>query len=157
MCVAHLCDWWWDLALGGLWQGLSGLVPQQLLKCDKQTKLADSGQGESRTDGKLLSRVPCTKRNQTNCLRIHFRFPSHLAGMVLVWPLQQTFSIYILTLVFFAITCCTPTKVFKGNQLGRLHKPGCICNVTELAINHTLRMLGKAGIQPLCITKKAGL
>lgn len=136
-CVAHLCDWWWGLALCGLWQGLSGLVLEQLLKCDKQTKLADSGQGESRTDGKPLSRVSCTKHNQTNCLRIHFRFPSHLAGMVFFWPLQQTFIIYILTLVFFTLACCTQTKVFKGNQLSWSFKTGCICNVIGLTINNT--------------------
>lgn len=30
-------------------QGLSGLVPLQLLQCDRQTKLSDGGHGESRT------------------------------------------------------------------------------------------------------------
>lgn len=98
MHVALLCDGWLGLALCGLWQGLRGLVQQQLLKCDK---LADSGQGESRRDRKPLSRVSSAKQIWTYCLGIHFRlppFPSYRLGLLASpnWPFSLHFDTGVL-------------------------------------------------------------
>lgn len=57
--------------------------------------------------------------------------------MALFWLLQQVFFIYVLTLVFFTLPCCTEPQVFKVNQSGWLYMPGCICNLMELSIYHT--------------------
>lgn len=79
-------------------------------------QLADTGQGESRTDGRPLSRVSAAKQNQTNYLRICFRFSSLL--ILQVWPSSGTFnrpfSIYVLTLAFFMLPCCSEPQVLQG-------------------------------------------
>lgn len=58
---------------------------------------------QDRWEGSL--RGSATQQNQTNCLRIHFRFPSLtvLQARPLFWLLQQVFFIYVLTLVFFTL------------------------------------------------------
>lgn len=121
--------------------------------------LADTGQGESRTDGKPVSRVSATKQKQTNCLRIRFRFASLLrpAAVGLLRLLQQVFFIYVLTLVFFTLPCRAQPQVFKVNQSGRLYMPGCICNLMELSIYHRENVGERAGAQPLSITQTVDL
>lgn len=68
---------------------------------------------------------------------MHFRFLSHLVAIVRFPLLQQVFFIYVLTLVFFTLPCCTEPQVVKVNQSGWLYMPECICNLMELTIHHT--------------------
>lgn len=74
-CAALLCDWLRGLALCALWQGLSGPVPQLLVKCDRAEGWGNSGQGEDGTDGRfhLLRIWHWKKPNPATCWRIYFR------------------------------------------------------------------------------------
>lgn len=139
-CGACCSSVWLMIGPCSLWsmtgpQWTSPIATTQMWQADQAGR---HWQGESRTDGKALSRVFATQQNQTNCLRIHFRFPSLtvLQARPLFWLLNRSFSFTFWHWCSSRSPCCTEPRVFKVNQSGCLYMPGCICNLVELSVYH---------------------
>lgn len=102
---------WLMIGLCSLWsmtgpQRTSPIATTQMWQADHVSRYRPRWE-QDRWEASLQSMCHKLEPNRLLKESLQIPIPYHLEGTALFWFIQQVFSIYVLTLVFFTLPCCT--------------------------------------------------